>query len=229
MLVNARSDYDVMVPFYDMFNHDNGKYNIRHTIDPKKWYAQIDEEGYEMVTTKAIQAGGQLYNSYDRCNICTNRDWFGTPEIFSNFGFVESMPQRWLFDFARVKFELNWKDEDESTKEIMVKFLVPPSKKGMDMLHLELRRLESFSKEYRDESYEEYEGISEYEWQMIWQYYDALYDALSYALQSGATLSDEVWDLDDGWWVEDGPVKAADEYDHYVLPTRSEKMSNDEL
>ena len=54
-----------------MINHHNGKYNIRHNYDTYK--ESLDETGYEIATTKAIQAGGELYNSYNGCTICY--DW----------------------------------------------------------------------------------------------------------------------------------------------------------
>lgn len=230
MLVAARSDYDVMVPFYDMINHHNGKYNVRHNIDPYQAENQLEEKGHEMITAKAIQPGEELYNSYNRCNFCSEYyDWFCTPEMFLNFGFVESIPQRWLFDFARVKFDLDWKDGDETTGEILVKFLVPPSEKGIDLLSQELSRLESFSTKHKNKSFEDYAGVSEYGWESIWQYYDALHGALSSAVESNVTFSDDVWDHDDNWWVKDGPIRAADVNEHYVLPTGSRKASNDEL
>ena len=68
MLVSARADYDYMLPFYDMFNHDNGKYNMKHEYDPYK--EQKDNFSSGFVTTKPIKAGEELYNSYNRCNIC---------------------------------------------------------------------------------------------------------------------------------------------------------------
>jgi hypothetical protein len=61
-------------------------------------------------------------------------NWFGTPEMFLCFGFVEEMPQRWLFDFARVKFVLDWGGGNESKGETKVNFLVPRSVKGMALL-----------------------------------------------------------------------------------------------
>ena len=100
-----------------MMNHSNSKMNVVHKYnqyggDP------IDKTGYEMVTSKPILAGEELYNSYNHCTICQQYyDWFGTPEMFLHFGFVEGYPQRWLFDFARVKFDLDWKDGDEGTGE----------------------------------------------------------------------------------------------------------------
>eukprot|EP00571_Detonula_confervacea_P008930 CAMPEP_0172328258 /NCGR_PEP_ID=MMETSP1058-20130122/60260_1 /TAXON_ID=83371 /ORGANISM="Detonula confervacea, Strain CCMP 353" /LENGTH=512 /DNA_ID=CAMNT_0013045365 /DNA_START=263 /DNA_END=1802 /DNA_ORIENTATION=- len=238
MLVNARADYEYMIPFYDMFNHHNGKYNMKHKYDHYKGKDTIENTGAGFVTTKSIKAGDELYNSYNRCNICQEYyDWQGTPEMLLQFGFVETLPQRWLFDFARVKFELDWKDDDETTGEVVVDFLVPPSEKGMLLLQEELTRLKSFSTMHRRKSYKEYEGMSKYEWESLWQYYDALHDALTNAIvQSDATLSDEVWELGDNWWVKDGSLNASQEDEHYVLPTdnyvhptQSHETLNDEL
>ena len=115
MLVKARADYQYLVPFYDMMNHSNRKTNVAHKYDPYKG-DKIDKKGYEIVTSKPVLAREELFNSYNHCSICQEYyDWFGTPEMFLHFGFVEGYPQRWLFDFARVKFDLDWKDGDEGT------------------------------------------------------------------------------------------------------------------
>lgn len=39
-------------------------------------------------------------------------DWFGAPELFIVHYIMafEPLPQRWLFDFSRVTFDLDWKD-----------------------------------------------------------------------------------------------------------------------
>lgn len=212
-----------------MINHDNGNYNIRHLHDNYR-RDNIDETGHEIVTTKAMKAGDQLFNSYNRCNVCQEHlDWVGTPELFLEFGFVEAMPQRWLFDFARMKFDLDWKDGDESSGKLVVNFLVPPSEVGISLLREELVRLESFSTLHRRKSYKEYEGMSKYELEMLWQYYDALCAALSNAVGSKATMSDDVWELDDNWWVKDGSIDASSTLEHYVLPTGMERTPKDEL
>jgi len=232
MLVMARADDDKMVPFYDMINHNNGKRNIQHNIDPWKDKQTFDQRGYEIAIKKALRAGDELYSSYNRCDICGDYfDWFGTPEIFLHFGFVESLPQRWLFDFARVKFELDWKYGDENTGKVEANFLVPPSLLGMQLLQEEISRLETFATMNRDKAYEKFQ-VSKYEWESMWQYYDALHYALFIALQSDdKTLSDDVWNLDDDWWVKDGTLKATDDLDHYVLPSKllSDVTFNDEL
>jgi len=225
MLVKARADYQYLVPFYDMMNHNNGKTNVAHKYDPYKG-DPIDKTGYEMVTSKPIMAGEEIYNSYNHCTICQHYyDWFGTPEMFLHFGFVEGYPQRWLFDFARVKFDLDWKDGDEGTGEVVVDFLVPPSKKGMDLLKNEFDRLEKFGQKREEQS--SYGEVPEYELKSLWEYYDALSGALHYALESNATLVDDVWSMGEGWWVKDGTLAAEDVSEHCIRQWN--ENSNDEL
>lgn len=205
MLVKARADYNYMVPFYDMMNHHNGKYNVAHRYNPYVSHNDRSVIGYEIVTTKKIKKSEELYNSYNRCNICEAwADHHGTPEIFISFGFVEVMPQRWLFDFARVKFDLDWKDADESTGD------VPPSAGGIALLQEELARPKDA-------------GIPESEWQSLWQYYHALKTALECAVEQSrdGNMTDEVWKLDENWWVKDGRITAEDDEEHWVYPTIS--------
>jgi len=207
-----------------MFNHNNARYNIHHdyTLDETP-----EKRGFTV--SKPIKAGEELFNAYNRCNICNDRlDWYGTPEMWLEYGFVESIPQRWLFDFARVKFELEWKDGDESTGEVAVNFLVPMSSKGKLLLQEELIRLDTFATVHRHKSYQEYIDMSQFEWESLWQYYDALHNAMTLATtESDVSLSDEVWKLGHDWWVQDGTLKEEDSDEHYVLRTKS--STNDEL
>lgn len=195
-----------------MFNHDNGSYNIQHKYNP--YSSDLKDSGYGIIASREIKAGEELYNSYNRCNICSGYfDWFGTPEMFLHYGFVENYPQRWLFDLARVKVDLV-RVEDGSVK---VKFLVPPSQKGIGLLRKELSRLNDFSKEYRNKSNGEV-GMRSIEWTSMWDYYDALHAALTYVTESNETLVNDVWDLDDSWWVQEGST-LAEEDDHTVRTT----------
>ena len=233
MLVTSRADYDYMIPFYDMFNHNNAKYNIQHDESQENDEREIASSHLGFTLSKSIKASEELLLSYNRCDICSDRlDWFGTPEMWLQYGFVESIPQRWLFDFARVKFELEWKDGDESTGEVVVSFLVPMSSKGKRLLQEELTRLDTFAAVHRHKSYEEYGDMSRFEWESLWQYYDALHNALTLATtQSDVSLSEEVWTLGHDWWVQDGTLKEEDSEEHYeghyVLRTKS--LTNDEL
>lgn len=114
---------------------------------------------------------------------------------------------------------MEWKDGNETSGERVVNFLVPPSKTGIDLLKEELIRLKSFSAAHRSNRHEIYEGVSVYEWEALWQYYDALRDALSHAIQSNVTLTEEVWKLDDNWWVKDGTLRnGTDDSEHWVYP-----------
>jgi len=198
----------MIVSFTDMTNHHNRKMNMKHVFNPYK--KNINETGYEIATARAIKNGEHLYISYNRCNICTAYyDWFGTPEIFLSFGFVEQYPQRWLFDLAGVKFDL---DINNTTGSEVVTFLVPPSKKGIDLLRRELERLDAFS-EHRTMNTM---VIPENEWSLLWDYYDALHNALSRAVVSDVPLSDEVWSLNHDWWVKDGTMNESSVQEHSV-------------
>ena len=48
-----------------MFNHNGGGYNMAHRYNP---YGgdRIDKTGYEVYTTRSIEAGEELFNSYNR-------------------------------------------------------------------------------------------------------------------------------------------------------------------
>ena len=225
MLVTSRADYDYMIPFYDMFNHDNAKVNIKHDENPHKddKKREIAFSALGFTLTKPVKAGEELLLSYNRCNICSDRlDWYGTPEMWLEYGFIESIPQRWLFDFARAKFELEWKDGDESTGEVVVNFLVPMSSKGKLLLQEELTRLDIFAAMHREKSHEQYGDMSRFEWESLWQYYDVLHNAMTLATTQSddVSLSDEVWELGHDWWVQDGTLKEEDSEEHYVLRTK---------
>mmetsp|Transcript_22413 Transcript_22413/g.45145 ORF Transcript_22413/g.45145 Transcript_22413/m.45145 type:complete len:93 (+) Transcript_22413:1064-1342(+) len=92
----------------------------------------------------------------------------------------------------------------------------------MDLLKKELDRLDKFGQK-REQSNEE---VPENELKSLWEYYDALNNALRYALESNATLVDDVWSMGDGWWVKDGTLKASSA-EHCVRQWK--ENGNDEL
>ncbi len=94
----------------------------------------------------------------------------------------------------------------------------------MDLLKNELDLLEKFGGK-RDQTSNG--QVPEYELKSLWEYYDALSSALCYALESNATLVDDVWSMDEDWWVKDGILTSADEYDHRVRKWK--ENGNDEL
>ena len=158
-------------------------------------------------------------------------DWFGAPEMFLNYGIVsDDMPQLFLFDFARVKFEL----DHGADGEVEVRFLLPPSEKGIGLLKGQLSRLVGFASERQnrdrrggrsarpiaageqDGDRDDRKDISDYEWDMIWRYHTMLRGAISLAIDGsvGVEKTDEVWSMDEDWWVQDGETTMADDYAH---------------
>jgi len=91
------------------------------------------------------------------------------------------------------------------------------------LLKKEHDRLDKFGQK-REQSNEE---VPENELKSLWEYYDALNNALRYALESNATLVDDVWSMGDGWWVQDGTLKAEDVGEHCVRQWK--ENGNDEL
>ena len=104
--------------------------------------------------------------------------------------------------------------------DMVVTFLVQPSKRGMALLQEELDRLTTtFGTKRYEVNYKEL-GIPDSEWSTLWQYYDALCNALQCAIQqSYKSMVDDVWDLDDNWWVKDGYLTSDDLSEHGVYPT----------
>lgn len=227
MLVRARGDGLTLTPFYDMINHHNGKVNTLHRYSSKEVH---EGTGLELYAGKNIQKNDQLFLSYNQETDFFDGwyDIFGTPEMFLVFGFVESFPQRWLFDRARIKFDLDWIDEgDENAGHYNVTFLVPPSKDGMDLLRSELAHLDLFEETVLKNNNNE--GIPESEMISVREYYNALHLAIQLALDSSATaLVDDVWEMGYGWWkTKDDYVYAADVDSHSNSP--SELSNSEEL
>jgi hypothetical protein len=86
----------------------------------------------------------------------------------------------------------------------------------MDLLRNELNHLEKFGQQREHSSTKD---VPEYELKSLWEYYDALQSAIRYALESNDTLVDDVWSMDDGWWVKDGTLKAEETDEHTVRPS----------
>ena len=104
--------------------------------------------------------------------------------------------------------------------EVLVKFLVPPSEKGLSLLQQELDRLESFSDTHRNKEDKEDKGnIPGSEWELLWRYYDSMHEALSLAVKSKEARCDEIWSQGDEWWVQEGTLSADDVDEHEVYPS----------
>jgi hypothetical protein len=101
-LASSRDEDTLMVPVYDMANHSNDP-ALLNTLSRKPEKAG---DAFLLWASRDIAEGEQVYNSYNRCNACSDaRDGdcetysrARTPDLFANFGFVEDYPQNWEFD-----------------------------------------------------------------------------------------------------------------------------------
>jgi hypothetical protein len=146
MLLLTRGDDDALTPVYDMYNHRNGPYfnNARSYLEHDRIHA--------IVAHRNIQKGEQIYLSYNHCLQCDNRYYsYGTPELLRDYGFVESFPQRWIFNMEpKIAFdivesppnkdlELIWLDG--SVNETTFGELYQVTQQGVDALESQLQRL----------------------------------------------------------------------------------------
>jgi len=117
-LASSRDEDTLMVPVYDMANHSNDP-NKLNTLSYKPDKAG---DSFRLVASKKILPGEQIYNSYNRCNQCSDVDakdcetysFWRTPDLFVRFGFVEDYPQNWEFDPTTDDHNDDSSDDDSS-------------------------------------------------------------------------------------------------------------------
>jgi len=191
-----------LIPFHDLINHRNG---LNHAnTEP------IMHEGreYQLVTTRRVKAGEQLQNSYNRCRWCkiysnpaNEHSFITTPQLFEYYGLIEPYPQRWVVPTPiRLMF-----DVDEYRR---VRFVVPPSPRGVAYLRRELERLGNFLRKYDDD--DSVATVPRHERASIMQYHEVIATAFALAFDSVVVhretyVSDEVWERGRYWyWEGDG-------------------------
>ena len=91
LMVIQRSDDEIMIPAYDAYNHRNGNWTGLDTT------IKIGEY-HETAAIRTIEAGEEIYLSYNLCNQCGGRKHdYGTGEILRDYGFVEDYPRRFYY------------------------------------------------------------------------------------------------------------------------------------
>ena len=97
LVLTYRSWDEVLIPVYDMVSHANGPAaNLaeRHSVHDTR------QANITIYATHDIPQGDELAISYNACPLdCQGRakSWYGTPELFRDYGFVEAYPQKWSF------------------------------------------------------------------------------------------------------------------------------------
>lgn len=188
MLVSHGVDY-TMIPMFDIMNHRNGNY-----LNTENDSVFGDKDEIQVRATRRILEGEQIYTSYNMCMDCDNRkEYYGTPEILRDYGFVEDYPRRWVFDDV-LQFEIH----DNSTVargNYGIQFLVTPKTKDLHVvwasegpkeerdkvfLAEEIQRLDELSASRFKSS----GSIPKSEMDIIVEYHAALTEGLTLALQS---------------------------------------------
>ena len=178
MLITTRADDDTMTPYYEIYNHRNGKWH--NTI--LEWHPS----SYNVYAKKTIKKGDEIFNSYNMCTVCGGRKFsfeYGTSEVLNDYGFVESYPRRWIlsddirFDLDEVddgsgNLELTWDPRRRQPSAQLIKRVLVP----------ELERLEEIS-HTKDDIIEMYPGIVESEIETVLIYRNGLIAAMRHALQ----------------------------------------------
>eukprot|EP00934_Nitzschia_sp_Nitz4_P007023 Nitzschia sp. Nitz4//scaffold49_size126201//55785//59297//NITZ4_003641-RA/size126201-snap-gene-0.65-mRNA-1//-1//CDS//3329553146//7013//frame0 len=191
MLVVQRADEDVLIPLYDLYNHHNGNLNTQAV--------RVHGSYHETTAAKVIEAGEQIFNSYNLCHQCSTRHFnFGTPEILRDYGFVEFYPQRFYF-FGETGARLDL--DRDSNGEVVASYnrkLVPESREWRLMYNFmkeEMHRLATVKNRVtRIQPEETLDSIPERELFTVWAYHNALTTAMEKGLELlGAGSGNATW------------------------------------
>jgi SET domain len=100
--VLQRSDDAILIPGYDSYNHRNGKWTNTNT-------KEVTGKYYMVLSSRDIQQGEELFNSYNFCQDCGGRKkLYGTPgelqvsllSVVNNDGSVAVVSHRFLYYFS---------------------------------------------------------------------------------------------------------------------------------
>eukprot|EP00978_Attheya_sp_CCMP212_P014458 scaffold36879_cov77-Attheya_sp.AAC.1 len=177
-----------MVPYLDFFNHRNGHWNNAdgdlHASLGKSdfelaWEASVTkyDDTFKVQTTRTVQPGEQIYISLNYCDDCheleTDTGGYGTADMLRDYGFVEDLPQRWSFKLGEEWKDIHLKEKQDGSGDIEVSWGIGknPPKNDVNDLVENVKHLENFEKAHQRNTSGD---IPENEWNIIWQYHDAL-------------------------------------------------------
>ena len=123
-------------------------------------------------------------------------------DIFRDYGFIEQLPQRWIFADRKFAFDLR---EGQGPKDIVVSFAknVTLSDETIAFLRKEMLRVERLKKLEEDNT-----DVDPYELAMTWEYADAMVQAFRLAI-----LATPGAELDGPCDADDKACSASDGYD----------------
>jgi spermidine synthase len=178
----------VLVPVFDIINHSNND-KLRNTET-----THAIEEGFpvHVRALKEIEAGEQLFISYDDCLGCKEyKDLIiQTPEIFRDYGFVESYPQRWDFGGVTIRVEeVKGVDGKITLEAIHLAWEPTPNDEWLEYFKVQMGRLQDMLDDA--ELLAARDSIPPKEWETLFLYHSAMMKALSSAVKKSSTATDD--------------------------------------
>lgn len=187
---HLRADDKILVPLYDLYNHANGERDSAKVI-------VSNGNKQDVYASRDIKKGEQICFSYELTShmggpshVRWSYKHYGTAEFLRDYGFVESLPQRWIFPDQKTSFELA---ENESGERIKLKWIQGPPK-HFSFFKRQLERLlkdvQPKLEQLEEQATKEASNKSlprPYELAVIRQYFDALQTAISAAIETADT------------------------------------------
>jgi hypothetical protein len=218
LYVMTRAEDYFLIPLFDLANHQNGQMNHAHKVNKKiEIFKGISADG---IATRDISAGEEIVHPY---HVYEKRkdDFYCTTTLMHHFGFVESMPQRWVFenylvDNQYVVFDLDYKTSDTGQEEedLEVKWLHDwywPDQDTLQFLQEEGERLDEISANLEThDSWRVLSSMSEDEYNVASRYHEARVVAVRTAiLATKETILDTEEEL--GTWDSRSEEDACDD------------------
>jgi len=182
LLVVQRCWDDILIPVFDMMSHRNGLWLNTYSNNVHQG------EDVKVRAKRDIEEGEEIYTTYNFCEDCGARKLsYGTPEILRDYGFVEQMPQSWIFPDIDLGFridELEDNDEDGAPKYALMEWIErEPDEDDVAMLKVHVGHVMD-TKATTLSSRKDYADVPQREWDIIVQFIDAMELAINTALDS---------------------------------------------
>eukprot|EP00980_Cylindrotheca_fusiformis_P001785 scaffold406_cov57-Cylindrotheca_fusiformis.AAC.9 len=179
-----------LIPVYDMMNHHNGE-KINSITRPSIFH----EDGFGVYALRDLEAGEELLFPYYGCPDCEDTlEYWGTPEMLRDFGFVEDYPHRFHF---REKYSIYIDRNADGTFTASCKEDKCPGKAFAE------HQLERLSMLYETEILTSQDFLPRNEYYVIVQYHRALTVAFTALLDISPEGEDTVSVTEDNWDSED--------------------------
>jgi hypothetical protein len=128
------------------------------------------EGGLRVRAARKLDAGEELYASYDKCLDCQGvEEYWGTPEILKDFGFVENHPHRWVFTDYGIWIEVYPDYEFDVYFAGGSDHESVPTEQQLEFMKQELTRLGKVGETFLKDQ----ESVSEREWNTVLAFHEA--------------------------------------------------------